>query len=100
MSMSNFCQVKTAYLLDINHEKLIEENMDGEVFDVFEDYANGEPMKYGWGLVETRISGAAGCVLIFETDEYHGRDAYEYLDNYITNVEHWCWNQNDGDEAN
>ena len=90
MNLENFCQIKTAYLLDYRHDKLTEAVVDEEIFSVFFEYADEQKsLEFGWDLVETGISGAAGFILIFETDECHGKSAYVYLDDYINKVETW-----------
>jgi len=64
MSLSDkWCQVKTAFLLDV-HSALTDACADDTIFD----YDWKDILPKGWEMKNTDISGAAGFVLIFEIE--------------------------------
>lgn len=81
----NFCQFKTAYLLDRNDfPNIVNDIIENDVFRLFEDSVT---LPTEWELTGTDISGAAGFVLVF--DIYHAptQNDLNQVDLAIRNLE-------------
>jgi hypothetical protein len=63
--LENFCQYKTAYLLDENFHYIVNCIIDDDLFRLFE----GVELPEGWEYIGHGISGAAGFIITFEISE-------------------------------
>lgn len=83
VTMSGFCQFKTAYLIASGFENLTNAICEDDIFGIVDQ----DELPDGWVFNETAISGAAGFLMIFDIESIPTQADMDQVDAYLKKLE-------------